>query len=100
MTLPADQLRTSRTRTVGIIVLISECLKLVSVQYVTAKIVNIPGIGHDPQAHHLDAVIKIKEREDGFQKLFHLPQQVIPMAYVVIGRPDQDLKSPIRFKPE
>ncbi len=42
----------------------------------------------------------IKEREDGFKKLFRLPQQVIPLAYVVIGHPDQDLKSPGRFKPE
>ncbi|MFP4084978.1 MAG: nitroreductase family protein [Desulfonatronovibrio sp.] len=42
----------------------------------------------------------IKEREDGFKKLFDLPQQVIPLAYIVIGHPDQDLKTPSRFKPE
>ncbi|EFI35823.1 nitroreductase [Desulfonatronospira thiodismutans ASO3-1] len=42
----------------------------------------------------------IKEREEGFQKLFNLPDQVIPLAYVVIGYPDQDHKTPSRYKPE
>lgn len=42
----------------------------------------------------------IEEREDGFKKLFNLPQEVIPLAYVVIGHPDQNLKIADRFKPE
>lgn len=42
----------------------------------------------------------IKERENGFKKLFDLPLEVIPLAYIVIGYPDQDLKTPDRFKQE
>ncbi|WP_045215010.1 nitroreductase family protein [Desulfonatronovibrio magnus] len=42
----------------------------------------------------------IKQREQGFSKLFDLPEHVVPLAYIVIGYPDQSPKSESRFKPE
>lgn len=40
----------------------------------------------------------LKDREDAFRKLFNLPEQVVPLALVVIGHPDQKPGSTRRYK--
>ncbi len=42
----------------------------------------------------------IEERVDGFKKLFNLPEQVIPLGFMVIGWPAQESKKKDRYKEE
>lgn len=45
-------------------------------------------------------IYPMEDRIDGFRRLLGLPDNVIPLALVVIGHPDQTLPSPSRYKPE
>lgn len=40
----------------------------------------------------------LKDREEGFKKLFNLPEQIIPLGYIVIGQPDQHPTAVSRYK--
>lgn len=40
------------------------------------------------------------EREDGFRKLCKLPENIEPMAFIVVGVPDQESTSESRYKAE
>ncbi|WP_320171580.1 nitroreductase family protein [Maridesulfovibrio sp.] len=42
----------------------------------------------------------IEERVQGYKKLFNLPEQVIPLGFLVIGWPDQESKKKDRYKEE
>ncbi|WP_319763372.1 nitroreductase family protein [Maridesulfovibrio sp.] len=42
----------------------------------------------------------IKERVEGYTKLFNLPEQVIPLGFMVIGHPAQESKKKDRYKEE
>ncbi|ACS81808.1 nitroreductase family protein [Maridesulfovibrio salexigens] len=42
----------------------------------------------------------IEERVEGFKKLFNLPEQVIPLGFMVIGHPKQEPKRKDRYKEE
>lgn len=42
----------------------------------------------------------LKDREEGFKKLFELPEQVIPLGYIVIGHPGQYPTAESRFQAE
>lgn len=42
----------------------------------------------------------IEERVEGFKKLFNLPEQVIPLGFMVIGWPAQESKKKDRYKEE
>ncbi len=41
-----------------------------------------------------------EERVKGFRQLFALPEKVIPLAFTVIGYPDQEIPSESRYKAE
>ena len=45
-------------------------------------------------------IYPLEDRVSGFRSLFDLPEKVIPLALVVIGYPDQQLKSDSRYKAE
>ncbi|WP_136796902.1 nitroreductase family protein [Desulfosediminicola ganghwensis] len=40
----------------------------------------------------------LKDREEGFNQLFKLPEHVIPLGYIVIGQPDQHPTTVSRYK--
>lgn len=42
----------------------------------------------------------IEERVEGFKKLFNLPEQVIPLGFMVIGHPKQESAKKDRYKEE
>ncbi len=41
-----------------------------------------------------------EERTQGFQRLFGLPEKVIPLAFAVIGHPAQEIRSESRYRAE
>jgi len=43
-------------------------------------------------------IYPMQDRVNGFIDLFNLPQNVIPLALVVIGHPAQEIKSETRYK--
>jgi nitroreductase len=45
-------------------------------------------------------IYPVEERMAGMRKLLHIPAQVIPVALVSIGYPDEKLRKEDRFKPE
>ena len=46
------------------------------------------------------AVFPEPDRIEGAKKLFDLPKEVIPLAIVSLGYPDEEKKAEVRFKPE
>jgi nitroreductase len=45
-------------------------------------------------------VYPLEERIQGFRKLLHLPDQIVPFALLVLGYPDEKPVQPDRFKRE
>lgn len=42
----------------------------------------------------------MKDREEGFSKLFNLPENIVPLALIVVGHPDQQPSAASRYKTE
>ena len=45
-------------------------------------------------------IYPVEERMDGMRKLLGIPPEIVPMALVSIGYPDEKLRKEDRFKPE
>lgn len=45
-------------------------------------------------------IYPMEERIKGFKSLFHLPEHVIPLGYVVLGHPDRHPTSSSRYNPD